>query len=79
MVLLPAVGYAATCGCVGVPLLSAIDTSSTEPGDLFINLTTENHIANDLVVGTKDIKDETGRERSSLATTMSASYGLTER
>lgn len=74
----PAAGYAATCGCAGVPLLSAIDTSSTEPGDLYLNLTTENHIADDLVVGTKDISDETDRKRSSLATTLSASYGLTE-
>ncbi|GAB5500486.1 MAG: hypothetical protein PsegKO_27970 [Pseudohongiellaceae bacterium] len=70
---------AATCSCAGVPLLSAMDTSSTEPGDLYINLTTENHEISDLVQGSDEITDETGRERSSLSQVMSASYGLADR
>ena len=57
---------AATCSCAGAPLLSAIDSSSTEPGDLFINYTTEVHELSDLVEGTKDIRDESNRERSSI-------------
>lgn len=77
--ILPIVSFSATCGCAGVPLLSAIDTSSTEPGDIFLNISSENHVANDLVSGTKDVSDETNRERSSESTTLSMSYGLTDR
>ena len=69
---------AATCSCAGVPLLSAIDTSSTQPGDLFFSYSTEQHEISDLVRGSKDIKDETGRERSALSQTLSFSYGLAE-
>ena len=77
MFLLYESGFAATCGCAGAPLLSAIDTSSTEQGDLFINMGMETHIANDLVNGTNESSDETDRERSSRSSTLSASYGLT--
>lgn len=70
---------AATCSCAGVPLLSAMDTSSTEPGDLFINLTTENHEISDLVQGRDEIADETNRERASLSQVLSASYGIADR
>lgn len=69
----------ATCSCAGVPLLSAIDSSSTEPGDVYINFTTENHEISDLVQGRDDIPDETGRERSSLSQVVSATYGIADR
>lgn len=70
---------AATCSCAGAPLLNAMDTSSTEPGDLFINLTTENHEISDLVQGSDEITDETNRSRASLTQMLSASYGLADR
>lgn len=69
---------AATCSCAGVPLLSAMDTSSTEPGDLFLNYTAELHEISDLVQGGDEINDETGRERSSLSHVISGSYGLND-
>ncbi|HAJ75317.1 MAG TPA: hypothetical protein DCM64_02570 [Gammaproteobacteria bacterium] len=75
---LPVIGNAATCSCAGVPLLSAIDTSSTEPGDWFINFSSEDHVINDLVLGDKEIKDETRRKRSSLSQAVSATYGIAD-
>jgi hypothetical protein len=69
---------AATCSCAGVPLLSAIDTSSTQPGDFYLNFSTEQHEISDLVRGSRDIRDETDRERSALSQTLSFSYGLAE-
>ena len=76
---MPLKGQAATCSCAGVPLLNAIDTSSTQPGDFFFNLTTEQHEISDLVRGNKDIRDETGRERSTFSQAFSMSYGLADR
>jgi hypothetical protein len=75
---LPVIGNAATCSCAGVPLLSAIDTSSTEPGGWFINFSSEDHVINDLVLGDKEIKDETRRKRSSLSQAVSATYGIAD-
>lgn len=74
----PAISRAATCSCAGVPLLSAIDTSSTQPGDLFFSFTSELHEISTLVQGSKEIKDATRRQRSSLAQVLSLSYGLAE-
>ncbi|MBL4572425.1 MAG: transporter [Gammaproteobacteria bacterium] len=70
---------AATCSCAGAPLLSSIDSSSTEPGDFFFNYTTEFHEMSDLVEGTKDIRDESRRERSSTSQVVSGTYGLADR
>lgn len=70
---------AATCGCAAVPLLDSIDTSATQAGDFFVNLTTESHEMNDLVVGSKQISDETRRRRSSVSQALSMSYAITDR
>ncbi len=59
--------------------MSAIDSSSTEPGDFYINYTTEFHEISDLVQGTKDIRDESDRERSSFSQVVSGTYGLANR
>ena len=71
--------FAATCGCAGVPLLTSIDTSANEKGQLFISYSAEDHQISDLVSGTNDVPDETGRDRSSLSQVISASYALTDR
>lgn len=76
---LPLVAQTATCSCAGVPLLNAIDVSSTQPGDFFFNLTTEQHEISDLVRGKKEISDETNLARSSSAQTVSMSYGLADK
>ncbi len=60
-------------------MLSAIDTSSTQPGDFYFNYSTEQHEISDLVRGSRDIRDETGRERSSLSQSLSFSYGLADK
>jgi hypothetical protein len=71
--------FAATCSCAGVPLLTLIDTSATEKGQLFISYSAEDHQINDLVSGTDDVNDETGRDRNSFSQVISASYALTDR
>jgi hypothetical protein len=71
--------YAATCSCAGVPLLTSIDTSATEKGQLFISYSAEDHQISDLVSGTDDVNDETDRDRNSFSQVLSASYGLTDR
>lgn len=71
--------YAATCSCAGVPLLSSVDTSAREKGELFVNYTAEYHQINDLVSGSRDVPDETGRDRNSFSHVLSASYALTDR
>jgi len=70
---------AATCSCAGVPLLSFIETSAVEKGDLFLNYTVEDHEISDLVSGTSDVPDETGRERNSFSQVISGSYAITDR
>ncbi len=70
--------YAATCSCAGVPLLTSIDTSAIEKGQLFISYTAENHQINDLVSGSDNVNDETRRDRTSFSQVLSASYALTD-
>ena len=70
--------FAATCSCAGVPLLTSINTSANEKGEWSISYTAENHQISDLVSGSDDVPDETGRDRSSFSQVLSASYGLTD-
>ena len=69
---------AATCSCAGVPLLASIDTSAKEKGQLFLSYSAENHQISDLVSGSHDVPDETGRDRHSLSQVLSASYAITD-
>lgn len=71
--------FAATCSCAGVPLLTSIDTSATEKGDLFISYSIDDHQISDLVSGSDDVRDETQRDRHSLSQVLSVSYALTDR
>lgn len=70
--------FAATCSCAGVPLLTTLDTSATEKGQLFISYSSEFHQISDLVSGTKNVNDETDRDRNSFSQVLSASYALTD-
>ncbi len=70
---------AATCSCAGAPLLSSLDAASTEQGDLYISFTSEVHEISDLVQGSDEIEDATGRERSSFSQVLSFSYGISDR
>ena len=76
---LPLEGHAATCSCAGAPVLIYLDTSATEKGQLFLSYTAEDHQINDLVSGSDDVQDETGRDRSSFSHVLSGSYALTDR
>lgn len=71
--------FAATCSCAGAPLLTSINTSATEQGQLFISYATEYHQISDLVSGSDDVRDETRRDRHSFSQVVSASYALTDR
>ena len=79
LMVLPDLALAATCSCAGTPLMGALNTSTTEQGDLYFTLTSEFHEISDLVQGRKQIDDETGRERSSLSQALAFSYGLSDR
>jgi hypothetical protein len=71
--------FGATCSCAGVPLLASIDTSATEKGQFFLAYTTEYHQISDLVSGSRDVNDETGRDRNTVSHVLSASYALSDR
>jgi len=71
--------FAATCSCAGVPLLTTIDTSASEKGEFFISYSTEFHQISDLVSGTKNVNDETDRDRNSFSQVLSTSYAMTDR
>jgi len=71
--------FAATCSCAGAPLLTFIDTSATEQGQLFISYANEYHQISDLVSGSDDVRDETDRDRHTFSQVISASYALSDR
>jgi len=60
-------------------LEGALNTSTTEQGELFISLASEQHEISDLVRGRNQIADETGRSRSSISHGLAFSYGLSDR
>lgn len=55
-----------------------LDTSATEKGQFFLSYTAEDHQMNDLVSGSDDVPDETGRDRNSFSHVLFASYALTD-
>ncbi|MDX1555475.1 MAG: transporter, partial [Xanthomonadales bacterium] len=69
---------AATCSCAGAPLLSFIDTRAIEKGDLFVGYAAEYHDISDLVSGSSEIADETGRDRNSFSQVLTGSYAITD-
>ena len=71
--------FAATCSCAGAPLLTFIDTSASEQGQLYLSYGTEFHQISDLVSGSEEVRDETQRDRHSFSQVISASYALTDR
>ena len=75
---LNAPAFAATCSCAGVPLLASIDTSAKEKGDLYISYSAEYHQISDLVSGTDDVPDETGRDRNTFSQVITSSYAFTD-
>lgn len=74
LITLPGGAMAATCSCAGTPLLTSIDTSAREKGQLFLTYSTEFHQISDLVNGRRDVTDEPDRDRHSLSQVLSASY-----
>jgi len=59
--------------------MGALNTTTTEQGDFFLSSTSEYHEISDLVQGSKQIDDETGRDRSSISQALAFSYGLSDR
>ncbi len=70
--------YAATCSCAGVPLLNSMDTSSADDGVTYLNITYENHEISDLVSGSKEVSDETRRDRRTQSFLLELSHGITQ-
>ncbi|MEM7364741.1 MAG: hypothetical protein AAF525_12005 [Pseudomonadota bacterium] len=79
MVLMAAPTGAATCSCAGAPLLGVMDAGGVEQGQWYVGSTFVSHDISDLVSGTDEVPDQTGRDRSSISTVVEGSYGLTER
>ncbi len=69
---------AATCSCAGAPLLNFIDTRAVEKGDFYLSYAAEYHDISDLVAGSSEIPDETGRDRTSFSQVLTGSYAITD-
>ena len=69
---------AATCSCAGVPLLSSMEFGTPEQKTWFFSSTYEFHDISDLVSGTDDVSDQTGRKRRSQTLILEGSYGINE-
>ncbi len=69
---------AATCSCAGVPLLGAMQSAGSE-GRYYIGAGWEYRDLSDLVAGSSDVPDETGRDRSSTAFVLEGAARLSER
>ena len=74
--LTPLTSLATTCSCAGVPILGAMQTAT--PGDKkwIVASTFEFHDLSDLVSGSRNIADQTGRDRTSQALILEVSRGL---
>lgn len=70
--------YAATCGCAGVPLLGALSENVPDGGHWNVATRFETSDHSDLVAGSRDVADETGRDRQSQSMIIEASYGVNE-
>lgn len=75
----PQPAAAATCSCAGAPLLNFVDTRAIEAGDFYLTYAVEYHDISDLVAGSSEIPDETGRDRNSLSQVLTGSYAITDR
>jgi len=70
---------AATCSCASVPLANNLQSGGTEQNRFVAGVTFERHEMNDLVSGSEDVNDETGRQRSSDALLLELGYGISEK
>ena len=77
--LLPVTAQSSTCSCAGVPLLGTMELASPSDGQWFLASTYEYHDVSDLVSGSSDIADLTGRDRTSQAFIIEASRGFGQR
>ena len=71
--------WGATCSCAAVPLLGSMDTGTPSRGAWLLTGAYEFHEIGDLVSGSDEVRDETGRERSSRALVLQAGRALGER
>lgn len=69
---------ASTCSCAGVPLLGTMELASPTSGQWFLGTTYEYHDASDLVAGSDEIPDQTGRDRTTQALVLEASRGFAD-
>ena len=70
---------AATCSCAGVPLLGSMEASSPDSKVWVFNSSYEYHDIDDLVSGSDDVPDETGRARETQSLIVEGSYGIAEK
>ena len=71
--------FAQTCSCAGTPLLASLDTFALQKGEFSITYAAEIHDISDLVAGSKDVPNETGRDRNTFSQVLTGSYSITDR
>mgnify|MGYP002635858942 CR=1 FL=1 len=69
---------AATCSCAGVPLSNSINLMGLEAGQYEVGYSYTYSDISDLVAGSKDINDETGRERKTDSHLLQTTYGISD-
>jgi len=69
---------AATCSCAGVPLSNSINLMGLEPDQYQFGLSYTYSDISDLVEGSSDVNDETGRLRETGSSLFQTTYGINE-
>ena len=69
---------AATCSCASVPILGSMESSSPNKNAWFFSASYETHEISDLVSGSREVNDETGRDRSAQSLVLETSRGISD-
>lgn len=69
---------AATCSCAGVPLSNSINLMGIETGKYQFAYSYSYSDISDLVAGSEDVIDETGRERETNSHLLQSTYGISD-
>jgi len=78
LLLLSSNAQAATCSCAGVSLTNAVNLTSFKAEQWQVSMSFTQSDISDLVAGTNQINDETGRFRETDSLILGATYGITE-
>ena len=77
MMQVPSNAAAQTCSCAAVPLLGSMELATPGDGKWFLATTYEYHDVSELISGSTEVPDTTGRDRTTEALIVELSKGLT--